>query len=366
MGGHALKKVIASRVNLIQYNIIKENIKTQIEKKFNKDVIEIEFIIDVPGKSDFGDIDILYKILDPDRWTNSVDAIKNIFNPVEIVSNGPVCSFAYEIPDKIPDEKKYFQVDMIRCDDLNQSQFYFSYGDLGGIIGRICQHIGITFGSAGLWVNPNPETIHQYLTKYNKKIPIDSNLISRAQFKNIILTTNSVKICEYLGLDWVRWTRGFKSQHEIFDWICQSKWFRLDSFRAMDNQHRHRANTRQMYQDFLDFIFIDEPKFAIEKANSTKYTYNNLQLESIEYFNKLNGCESLDEQIDMVILDLERKIKFNGKKFIIRGIKGQEIGTHTEKFKKYIEIKFNTQFDKWLDSIVSETVDQQIEIFMSI
>ena len=82
MGGDALKKVIVSRINLDQYN----KIKIKIAEKINK-YLNWEFIIEVPGKSDFGDIDILYNF-EPDKQleiVNIIELIKNIFNPIEIV-----------------------------------------------------------------------------------------------------------------------------------------------------------------------------------------------------------------------------------------------------------------------------------------
>jgi hypothetical protein len=119
MGGHALKKVLASRIGLLQYNVVKSKLHEQLSSK-----IVLEFLIDVPNKIDFGDIDILCQA------TNNIDIvniIKETFNTVEIVSNGDVCSFSYQINDG---EIKYFQVDLIKSDNLKMSKFYFSYGDL--------------------------------------------------------------------------------------------------------------------------------------------------------------------------------------------------------------------------------------------
>ncbi len=161
MGGNALKKVIASRINLIQYN----KIKTQLIEKFTGH-LDIEFVIDVPNKQDFGDIDVLYTLdnsLSETKNLNIINLIKLLFNPVEIVHNGPVVSFAYELDkfDKLDEldgsditnksveivqsnnitntstyfqpiyfQPTYFQVDLILCQDIRMSRVYFCYGDL--------------------------------------------------------------------------------------------------------------------------------------------------------------------------------------------------------------------------------------------
>lgn len=139
------------------------------------------------------------------------------------------------------------------------SIFYFSHGDLGGILGRIAQHIGLKFGFQGLQVCPKSETIRKFLDlgqngelKKNlfEKLALNNlemSSITNAQYTDIILTTNPKVICEYFDLDWTVWTNDFSSKDKIFEWNCGSKYFNLDIFRAMSYEHRHRANKRPMY-----------------------------------------------------------------------------------------------------------------------
>ena len=102
MGGHALNKVIASRINLEQYNKVKKD----LEEKFGN-YLELEFIIDVPGKIDLGDIDILYMVkkniksdnLDTNNsFTNNFFPIKSLSNLILMtLSNFMLFSFSYFI-----------------------------------------------------------------------------------------------------------------------------------------------------------------------------------------------------------------------------------------------------------------------------
>lgn len=364
MGGNALNKVNASRINLEQYNEVKKD----LEVKFNS-YLELEFTIDVPGKNDFGDIDMLYMIKNTindtiennDNDKKSFDIVKliqNIYNPIEIVQNGPVCSFAYYLSE----ENKYFQVDLIMVEDLLMSRFYFSYGDLGGIIGRLTQHKSLTYGSKGLWVCPNQETINKILSLKEINLQVNKDQIIKSIIPNIILTNKPEKICEYLGLSWEDWLNGFNSKEEIFEWVILSPWFELDSFRALDYEHRHRVNSRPMYLEFLKYIFINEPNFTIEKGNSSKYVNKNLQFESIEYFGKTN---IFIEEILSIEKRILRKEKFSGKKFLELGIESKQIKKHLEDFKLHIENKFNMDFEMWLDTNNSNLIDNNINEFMN-
>jgi hypothetical protein len=113
MGGNAIKKVKISRINLSNYNKIKKLLfhictfnKPSFENVMSGNCaidlcngvnnlskyINVDFIYDVPGKNDFGDIDVLYMSNDK---VNIKDLLIKLYNPEEIVVNGDVTSFAY-------------------------------------------------------------------------------------------------------------------------------------------------------------------------------------------------------------------------------------------------------------------------------
>lgn len=375
MGGNALKKVIVSRVNLSQYNEIKNDLKNKLSI-----YIHIEFPIEIPGKMDFGDIDVLVQTK-PDN-TNIVNLVKQVYKPKEIVSNGPVCSFAYYMDSS----NIYFQVDLICVKDLMDnvdnyvpmSKFYFSYGDLGGIIGRLTQFKNITFGSNGLWINPNYETISNYvelsniLDNLNKsEFIIDKETISKQIISKIVLTSNPQEICKYLELDWNKWVEGFNSKEEIFEWICNSSWFHKEMFDILELNyaHRRRENIRPMYSEFIKYISSDnldnlDKSITVQKPNHNYSKYNQ-QIEALVYFGKI---EILSNEIINVGNKMIRKNKFSGKKFVDLGIKTNLISSHIEKFRLYIQEKTNMDLDMWLDMDVvnSIVIDENIREFLEI
>jgi len=381
MGGNALKKIKTSRIGLLQYNEIKIDLYKQLSSK-----LELEFLIDVPNKIDFGDIDIIYKYKLTNSFLNIIDIIKQTFNPIEIVSNGDICSFSYQ---KISNDSeiKYFQVDLIKSTNLEMSKFCFSYGDLGGIIGRITKYIGLKYGSTGLWFCPYSQTIDDFLhqkqnleftnnlktqlkTQFNcDDVDLNLDIIIKAQYSNIVLTSNPQIICEYIGLDYNKWIKGFISKNEIYEWIVKSKFFNLNQFKILDYAGRQRANKRPMYQDFLQYIFKDEPNFVIKKANSNTNSNTNstinLQLDTIKYFSK---SKELEDMIIQVMNNLVRKHKFNGDKLIKLGIIDKEISNCIKKFKKKLGFSTNSnsieEFNNWLDFNDYTTIDNILKDFV--
>lgn len=382
MGGKALKKVKASRIGLEQYVQIKNDLMEKLNKYF-----QIEFVIEVPNKTDFGDVDVLYDMTDFSNLTKSDEhnsfqsdkitidqIILREFNPVEIVMSGPVCSFAYKFINASEENNstQYFQVDLIQTKNIEMSRFYFSYGDLGGIIGRIFQHNCLTFGSEGLRVHPNVETIYEYITKYyscvekhiaNLNHNIKLEQISKGQFEKIYLSTNPKEICDVLELNWNKWVEGFNNTNEIYNWICNSPWFNLDYFRALDCEHRHRASSRPMYQDFLKYIFTmaGEPNFTIECANSSKYLNKNCQLSLLIRFSKL---PELQLQIENEYKRLERKEKFSGKIFLDGGISQKNMKNCLNEFNAYIEQKYLINFNEWLDANSAKLISDEVDNFI--
>ncbi len=139
MGGHALK-LKTNRKSPEEYRCIKD----LVLRILHENDIVASVPREVPGKTSYGDLDVLYVSKVP----NIQDLILKMFRPEEIHTNGPYISFNSTILGHSD-----FQIDMIRCtpENYEMSKFYLSYGDLGGILGRICNAYGLKFGSDGLW-----------------------------------------------------------------------------------------------------------------------------------------------------------------------------------------------------------------------
>jgi hypothetical protein len=261
MGGNAIKKVKISRLNLETYNLIKKEICDSLSP-----IYELEFAHEIPDKKDFGDIDILYK----DRENiNLRKILTDKYNPIEFFNNGIVLSIAYLY------NNEYYQVDFVKCSNLRMSKFFFSYGDLGGVVGTITKFYGISYGE-GLWINVSKETIEKYLKKE----------ITDYSSTKIFLSDDPEEICKYLNLDYERWKLGFEDKIYLFQWVINSSWFYKDIFRNLNSLERKKTLVRPFYRDFNEYIFNEINN--IGKQELIPILSKNRQLETLHYFNKID------------------------------------------------------------------------------
>ena len=164
-----------------------------------------KYLEENPDKKDFGDVDILYSHK-KDNFI-LIDYIKELYKPIEIVNNGVVLSFSYNYNDN------YVQVDFIKCKNLVHSKYYYSYGDVGLIIGQIVNYYGLKFGHDGLFIKLTSKHIG-----YNDDIA--DKLELSCDFENI---------CKFFDLDFSLWGN-FTSENQIFNWFSKSKYFTKNIF----------------------------------------------------------------------------------------------------------------------------------------
>lgn len=315
MGGNALKNTNTIRFSLEEYN----RISKIIMEKLKNDGIIASIPYHVYNKNSFGDLDVLIEKSDN---INIYDWIIENFNPSEIVDNSTI-SFSFQ------SNANYYQIDFTPVTSINSAMFYFSYGDIGAIIGRFTNFHGLKFSENGISI-------------VIKEIHLKSNEIN--------LTNNVNKICDELNLDYEKWKHfGNFEEIEIFKWLISSDYFTIDAFKFIPMDKRKRLKIRPMYQRFLDYIGIGEYE-NIENKISVDSNKEKL----IEKYNKTKELEIIKNQI---LKDKERKNKFNANHFIEFGIENVELGKNIKAFKSYI-LETNNDFDTWIDE---NTIDQIIE-----
>jgi len=341
--------------------LVKQKIIDDLSK-----ILSLDFFFDVPGKTDFGDLDIIYI---NSSEINIIDLLNEYYNPVDIVINGDVISWAFDlsIMGIGIDENRYFQVDFIKCpntDKIPMYKFYFSYGDLGSIIGRITNYYGLKFGQEGLWVNLMKTTVDSYL-EMNKDSSTSTTMTKIDQTQvtiRIYLSHDPSKICEYLDLDYSKWLDGFENKLQIFEWIGSTKLFDKTIFQTLNYEHRKRFSLRPFYGEFVRYIGIDSTDIVNclpELSHSGEIGINS-QLEAIKYFSKL---DIIDNEINQLRIKQNRSEKFNGRMIVQKmkelNIKGNDkIGQHIKQFNEYISYKYPSfqSFNDYLDS-ASITID---------
>ena len=223
MGGNALKNTITRRYQKDEYHEIIIDIQQKLTKIFPHS--KCEGIKSYRMKNDHGDADFL---LESDFLPSNYCAmLLQEFSPNEWVKNGNCISLEY----------KEFQVDIILTpsDEFNTSVNYFAWNDLGNLCGRIFHSIGMKLGHDGL--------------SYNWRI-------GNCQFKNVIIEKDWEKILPIVGLSYERYTEGFDSSEEIFEFVKSSKFFTADIFllHNRNNVSRTRDRKRKTYMEFLKYI----------------------------------------------------------------------------------------------------------------
>ncbi len=330
MGGNALKNIQTKRIDPKTY----QRIKLEITNKLTSNGFTINDIIEVPGKESYGDLDLLWW-QDDMTTTNIKDIVKQLFNPQEMVLNGEVLSWDYE----------NFQIDLIKCLSLEQmkfARFYFSYGDVGSILGRFCNYHGLKIGHRGFWIDVYECTLYP-----------EKQLDPTRNVGEVLLTMEPEEACKYLGLDWNIWIKGFNTMVEIFDWIKTSKYFVVKIFGELNGEHMRRAKLRPMYMKFVEYIGMK----PLEINGKPEIRYN-LQQDAIKYFNKLNEIEKIKNKIEYNQII---KNKFCGKKLLEKGIEGKNIGVILKMLEDYINKNYQMKFTEWIYHTEQKEIDILVE-----
>lgn len=308
MGGNALS---SPSVRLTKSAYRKVSINTLCTLRCNNPNARFEVIPSYFNKESFGDIDIL---TDNFQATGNVQAL----NPLEIHSNNEVNSIGIETAGGM------FQVDLIYVhpDSFNFALDYFSYNDLGNLLGRIAHRLGFKLGRDGL----------QYTFRENTHV-----------IKEMTLTTNWSDALTFLGYSPFRFYRGFSSLEEIFEYVATSKYANSDIF-LLENRNatsRVRDAKRKTYTDFLVWL-RDNPIPDTLGMEKEKLRYENLK-RAVERFP--NFGKELREAFDDLMRKRKLKDKFNGQIFSeVTGLSGIELGMALTEFKDGIP-----DFENWVE-----------------
>lgn len=313
MGGKALKNVKCVRIDIQSYTNIKNEIISKLVKYFN-----VESLIELPEKDSFGDIDLLYEY----NHENVIEIIKKEFNPKDMFINGPYISFSYYLQND-----EYFQIDLIKTENIRISKFYLSYGDLGSIIGVMVKNNNLSFGHNGLSVIYEDE--------------------------KIILIDDPEKISKFLELEYKKYEEGFKTKKEIYKWVLECKFFKKEYFelKNLNSNKNHAYKVRPFFKDFCDYVKKLNPK----NKNINKISVN----EYINLFEKNKEKEEIDKKIEIRKLNQE---KYSGLIFMEFLDNNKNINKYKQEFKEKISINYN--FNEWLKNNDIEFIKLKIKEFI--
>lgn len=189
------------------------------------------------SKADFGDLDLLVDraaVLEHGGHDALHAWAQSTCHTRELVDNGPVLSLDYR---ESPTAQMGFQVDLILTpsDEFNFSLAYFSFNDLGNLIGRTAHKMGFKYGHNGL-IYPFREGTRMF----------GEVLVSRDLDQSLV----------FLGYDPSRFHQGFDRLEDIFNYVAHSAYFNPSIFLLENRNHasRTRDRKRKTYREFLEWI----------------------------------------------------------------------------------------------------------------
>jgi hypothetical protein len=258
------------------------------------------------NKETFGDADYVYDLELPFNVLTS-------FFGMEYVRNGTITSFAVPMGDG-----RKFQLDMIGVNGgiAHFAYNYFSFNDLGNLVGRIVHKLGFKYGYNGLWyVLRDPENpVHVV--------------------KEILVTDNWNDFMRLFGFPI---KRNFPTLESIFEYVASLPWFDPDIylFQNLNHINRIRDRKRKTYNQFLAWLNNNKPlkKFDWDMEAGRKEEIREMYLDiALNRFTKFKkDYEETKNEFEMEKLF---RMRFNGE--IVRnitGLDGRELGKFMERIR---------------------------------
>lgn len=337
MGGQALKNTFTRRYSKDEYFRLEDAVQTRLKSlKINSRVPKA-----FGAKETYGDLDVLI-LAESLNGKDMRTIIEDHFAPNEIYHNGSCYSFDY----------KEFQIDfiLVKTKYWDTSYHYYSYNDLGNLIGRISYQMGFRYGHYGL------KLVYRHPDGGRK-------------FEKIV-SQDTFDILSFLGFDPDIYAEGFNDLTDIFEYVIKSDFFnpKIFQYEALNHQNKTRNKKRVNYAGFLEYIET--------KTFDSIYEYHDKDFY-VKFAEDYFGIEIVD-QIDLWKKEVERdkeiSAKFNGHIIMehVPTLKGKELGNAITNFKKHIGSELQKEdpnadsyqlFRMWLYRSSTHFIMQQFKTF---
>lgn len=288
MGGNALKEVRTQRLNKEDFEKCEREVISFL-KEFFPDAL-VDSIPSYAEKKDFGDLDVMISEEGLEAGggiPRLIEGAKERFFSRQEKSNGHVLSFEYRSSEK---DERGFQVDIIQMPEVtfDFAKNYFSFNDLGNLIGRTAHKMGLKFGHNGLW----------YVMKDGDH-----------KIADVLLSRDFDKSLVFLGFKPEIFRKGFDNLKEVYEYVGGSKYFNGDIY-LLENQSyksRVRDKKRPTYQMFLTWI-RENNKVSVFIYPENKKEWLPLMFKEFPNFKK-----EYDKALEKSSQIIDLKEKFNAK-----------------------------------------------------
>lgn len=303
MGGQALG-IQSSRIDKSDYIILFQ---------FVKDVLPAILLIpSYEDKETFGDLDVIY----PSSSGYTPEIIREALIKCgfklykEDNKNGKVYSLGIYWKGSV------FQVDFIEevDDKLGFAFNYYSWNDLGNLLGRVARNLNLKFGHAGLF--------------YTQRSPFNDSII----LKEHLLTSDFDEALRHLRYDPTRFRYGFKSLEDMFEFVKSSDFYDRAKFELHNRNAvaRIRDRKRVNYNAFLKYTENDVSPTKNERI-SDYFRLNYHFMKFPEFKKEYDLCAAKDKVVH------EYKAIYNGDLVRTRtGLDGKELGMFMQYLSPYL------------------------------
>jgi hypothetical protein len=235
MGGNALKNTATRRLDRDEFEQVSQAVLRGLQAALPGATAWV--IPAYASKADFGDLDVLVSaehLHAAGGWEHLKQRAVALFHATELVRNGDVLSFDFR---HAPGQAEpAFQVDVIAqaLESYDYALGYFSFNDLGNLVGRTAHRAGLTHR-------------HDGLVYYFR----DGDHL----FREILLTRDYAQALAFLGYEPARFRAGFDKLTDLFEYVAGSAYFNRDIFllENRNNASRVRDRKRKTYNEFLDW-----------------------------------------------------------------------------------------------------------------
>lgn len=319
MGGQALKNTSTRRYQRAEYEQLKDEVLALLQADFPER--KMAAIPAYRSKESFGDLDILFE--DSHLNLELSEYLQQRFQPKELVRNSHVISFEF----------REFQVDLIGSNsaDFDISLHYFSWNDLGNIIGRLYHKMGFKYGHDGL----------HFLFKADNY-----------QFGELCLSKNIERILAFADLSAERFLAGFDTLEDIFRYASSSPFFNKDIYLLENRNHasRIRDRKRPTYNALLTWLATQDalpayPWTTIKEQGGRQVKAEFMQ-RAFEFFPEFEqGYHAMQHEFEVWQSVRE---KFNGRWLQAwTGLENQALGARMQLLKARGQAEFG-DFQQWL------------------
>ncbi|TKA80110.1 hypothetical protein B0A49_01355 [Cryomyces minteri] len=279
-----------------------QKLKAKCLEVFKEMYITVTVAPEAVGKTDYGDVDLLVEGRRSDRCPAEIAeslGAKRFFHNSESVS------FAVPLPSQqniVGEEKK----NTLRLTSAPVIQ----------ILGIMNKHVGLTANHRGLYVR----VAELESTDWKDSL--------------VFLTDDPTATLAFLGLDAVAYEKGFKTEKDVFSWICSGRFFNKTVFeqRQEKSDDRRRAKMRVMYRRFVEEhvpfqseVNSSEPTMSREAVLSAALTTSSKQeeykrmtdtyraaLAEKTLFEKIpNAIPLTDDKLNLVFRGMKRWVFFD-------------------------------------------------------